>query len=109
MTKTKNILFFNEIDKHDLPKVGGKGANLGEMVKAGFPVPNGFAVTVAAFDIFVDENSLNREIFSLLKTLDVNKPDQLNSISGRIRNKIKKSKIPKVVSDDTIKAYKKLI
>lgn len=109
MTKTKNILFFNEIDKHDLPKVGGKGANLGEMVKAGFPVPNGFAVTVAAFDIFVDENSLNREIFSLLKTLDVNKPDQLNNISRRIRGKIKKSKIPKVVSDDTIRAYKKLI
>jgi len=55
VTAQKYILFFNQIDKDDLPLVGGKGANLGEMTKAGFPVPNGFAVTVAAYDAFLDE------------------------------------------------------
>jgi len=39
------VVWFREIDKDDIPLVGGKGANLGEMVKAGFPVPNGFIVT----------------------------------------------------------------
>ncbi len=39
----KYVLYFNEIDQFALPYVGGKGANLGEMTKAGFPVPEGFA------------------------------------------------------------------
>jgi len=39
------VMHFNEIDSTSLPDVGGKGANLGEMIKAGFPVPQGFCVT----------------------------------------------------------------
>jgi len=50
------IVFFKEIDKHDIPIVGGKGANLGEMTQAGFPVPNGFAITVEGYDRFIEEN-----------------------------------------------------
>jgi len=37
-----NVMHFDEIDKTNLAAVGGKGANLGEMSKAGFPVPQGF-------------------------------------------------------------------
>lgn len=48
MTALPLVAFFKDIDKNDLASVGGKGANLGEMTKAGFPVPNGFAVTVAS-------------------------------------------------------------
>ncbi|HRS23071.1 MAG TPA: PEP/pyruvate-binding domain-containing protein, partial [Candidatus Woesebacteria bacterium] len=38
------ILWFNEVDKEDIPLVGGKGANLGEMTKIGAAVPDGFIV-----------------------------------------------------------------
>ena len=41
----KNILWFKDISKNDIPAVGGKGANLGEMTNFGIPVPPGFAVT----------------------------------------------------------------
>lgn len=108
MPASKNILFFKEIDKNDLPKVGGKGANLGEMTQAGFPVPNGFAVTVAGYDIFLEENELSREINNLQKTVDVDDPRQLNNTSRKIQRLVNSSKIPKTVSDDVIKAYKKL-
>ena len=40
---------FDSIDKRDLALVGGKGANLGEMTRAGFPVAGGFCVTTDAF------------------------------------------------------------
>ena len=46
------VLNFNEIDKKDLAFVGGKGANLGEMTKAGFPVPQGFCVTTERLSYF---------------------------------------------------------
>ena len=39
------ILSFDNIRANDLPLVGGKGANLGELTGAGFPVPPGFCLT----------------------------------------------------------------
>ena len=43
---------FTQIQAADLPLVGGKGANLGEMTRAGFPIPPGFCVTTVAFAQF---------------------------------------------------------
>ena len=108
MTAQKNILFFKEIDKHDLSKVGGKGANLGEMTKAGFPVPNGFAVTVTAYDLFLDFNNLQDNINKILEDLDVNDSQKLRYFARKIQKIIKSSEIPKEVSEDIIKAYKRL-
>lgn len=49
------VLPFDLIGAPDLPLVGGKGANLGEMARAGFPVPPGFCVTTRAFDRFLGQ------------------------------------------------------
>ncbi len=48
----KELLFFNEIDKSMNAYVGGKGANLGEMTRAGLPVPYGFCLTTRVYDEF---------------------------------------------------------
>jgi pyruvate,water dikinase len=37
---------FDEIGKDDLALAGGKGANLGELSRAGLPVPPGFVVAM---------------------------------------------------------------
>jgi pyruvate,water dikinase len=50
---------FEELGIADVPRVGGKCASLGEMTKAGFPVPPGFAVSTRAFDEVV--GPLDRE------------------------------------------------
>ena len=47
------IKHFSEIDDADLPRVGGKGLNLGKLTKAGFPVPKGFCVTTDAYRLSV--------------------------------------------------------
>ena len=49
------IKHFSEIDENDLPNVGGKGLNLGKLTKAGFPVPQGFCVTTAAYRFAVKD------------------------------------------------------
>ena len=102
------ILDFSKIDKRDIPLVGGKGANLGEMVKAGFPVPLGFAVTVAAYDTFLKENNLSIKIKKTLAEIDVNDPGQLDRASKNITGTLVKSKIPDAVAREVISAYKKL-
>ena len=50
-----NILWFRDIKKEDIPSVGGKGSNLGEMYNADIPIPSGFCVTVEAYKEFLEE------------------------------------------------------
>jgi len=108
MSAQKNIAFFKEIDKHSLPLVGGKGANLGEMTKAGFPVPNGFAVTVHAYDRFIQHNNISDNIYSIIKDADINNSEELQSASKKIERMITKGEIPKDITHDIFSAYKKL-
>ena len=102
------VRFFKDIDKNDTPSVGGKGANLGEMTKAGFPVPNGFAITIDAYDRFLEENDIAKKIYEILDVTDVNHPVQLNSASLKIQKLIAESEINQEDSKEIIKAYKKL-
>src|SRR5262249_5939742 len=60
-------LSLEEVDGTRLPDVGGKGANLGELTRAGFPVPAGFCVTTAAYRDFVRASG---ELAALLDALD---------------------------------------
>ena len=60
-------LSFGEVDGTRLPEVGGKGANLGELTRAGFPVPAGFCVTTAAYREFVRASG---ELDALLDSLE---------------------------------------
>src|SRR5690242_11596938 len=53
---------FRSLSKHDTGIAGGKGASLGEMARAGFPVPSGFVILSSAFDQLLDDANLNRKI-----------------------------------------------
>ncbi len=108
MTAKPLTLFFKELDKHSLPQVGGKGANLGEMTQAGFPVPNGFAVTVASYDAFLEHNQISEHINEIMAGLDVNQPDQLDLASKKVHKLVIQSEIPQEVVNEIAKAYQKL-
>lgn len=56
---SKYIYPFNEIRKTDVATAGGKGANLGEMVCAGIPVPTGAVLCAAAYDLFLENNRID--------------------------------------------------
>ncbi|MEM4976858.1 MAG: PEP/pyruvate-binding domain-containing protein, partial [Desulfurococcaceae archaeon] len=66
------VLWLEEVRKEDTPLVGGKNANLGEMIAAGIPVPPGFAVTAYAFKYFLERTGLGEKIYDMLRKLDVN-------------------------------------
>jgi pyruvate,water dikinase len=102
------VTFFKDIDKNDTPLVGGKCANLGEMTQSGFPVPNGFAITVAAYDLFLKENDIVKKIYDILASIDANDPVQLNSASTRIQKMVINGRIPHEVVQEVILSYKKL-
>jgi phosphoenolpyruvate synthase/pyruvate phosphate dikinase len=49
---------FIQVRRGDLEEAGGKGANLGELSRAGFPMPPGFVRTTAAYQDFVNANGI---------------------------------------------------
>ncbi len=56
------------LTRYDLPRAGGKGANLGELLRAGLPVPHGFTITTAAYDRFLAHSDLHQTIAASLRS-----------------------------------------
>jgi pyruvate,water dikinase len=108
MPAKPNVTFFKDLDKGDGELVGGKGANLGEMTRAGFPVPNGFAVTVQVYDDFLAENNLAKRIYEILASTDVNDPAQLAGAARTIQKMVIEGKFPETAAKEITKAYRKL-
>jgi pyruvate,water dikinase len=107
--REKFIVWFEEVNKEDVSIVGGKGANLGEMTNAGFPIPYGFVVTAKAFFYFIESNKLNGQIYPLLKNINYNRPEELQQVSDLIQNKIYHSPIPDDLEKAIIHYYEHII
>lgn len=104
----KFVVWFNEVDKEDIDIVGGKGANLGEMTKAGFPVPPGFIVTANAYRHFLDVTHIRSKIESALHGLDVSNSVNLANASKKIITLMTRSEFPKEIAHEIIAAYFRL-
>lgn len=102
------VVWFKDVDKDDVNIVGGKGANLGEMVQAGFPVPNGFIVTASAYFHFIKENNLAQKIKHLLQTANFNKPDSLVQVSNHIKKYIIQGEVSEQLTKEIFTAYRTL-
>jgi pyruvate,water dikinase len=104
----KNVMWFEELNRGSLAEAGGKGANLGEMSFAGFPIPPGFVTTSDAYFKHLDANNLREEIGNILKDLDVNDSEKLNKASEKIKKLIIEGAVPKDIEEDIFNNYKKL-
>jgi len=104
----KAIVWFNEVTKEDVPTVGGKGANLGEMTKAKIPVPPGFIVTADAYFDFLEKTRLTNEILKLLKPLNPDNSNQLHQIAGQVKQLIIDTPIPPEIAKEIEQAYDKM-
>lgn len=101
----KYVAWFKDIDKGDGEVVGGKGANLGEMTRAGFPVPNGYVVTVHAYRTFLDDAHIRSKIEETLHGLDVSDSKALQKAALAVQHIITRSEFPKDIAHDIINAY----
>lgn len=103
-----NIKFFKELSNKDGSIAGGKGASLGEMTKIGIPVPSGFVVLSSAFDLFLKEAGLDKDIKQILSQVDYADIGSVDNASTKIRKLIGSQKIPEILKQEIFSAYKKL-
>jgi pyruvate,water dikinase len=99
---------FSQIGKKDAAIAGGKGASLGEMTQAGLKVPPGFVILAEAFDRFLEETDLTQELESQLRKVNYKDVNSVDGASSSIRALIASVKMPKDLSLDIIKEFKKL-
>ena len=104
----KEVVWFDQVSKKDIPLVGGKGANLGEMTAAGIPVPQGFIVTAVAYFDFVEESGIQGKIRSLLEPVDVHDSRQLQDSAEKVQELITSAKMPANIEEEIRKAYVKM-
>jgi phosphoenolpyruvate synthase/pyruvate phosphate dikinase len=103
----KFVLYFTEIDKKSLPYVGGKGANLGEMTKAGFPIPQGFCVTTSAYQAFIEASDEMNRFFSQLDQIHADDLDEIRRLGLAIRNHLEHVPIPSDVQAAILEAWRR--
>ncbi|MCU6709107.1 phosphoenolpyruvate synthase [Paenibacillus sp. J5C_2022] len=101
----KYVLSFREIDKSCLPYVGGKGANLGEMSQAGFPVPDGFCVTTYAYQVLLLGSEEIGELLERLDELRQEDSDGIKEWGGRIREHILSMTMPEQMEHAILDAW----
>lgn len=107
----KYIKFFDEISLKDTSLVGGKNSSLGEMYQHlranNVRVPYGFAVTIQAYEAFIDHNNLASQIAEIMSNLK----DDLGSLSevgSQVRQLIRSGEYPTDLSEEITQAYKLL-
>lgn len=101
-------LWFQEVGRKDGNLVGGKGANLGEMTKAGIPVPEGFIVTAQAYFYFLDKTNLREKIREKLTELNIDDSEKLQKVSEEIKKIIEKAEMPREIAAEIVKYYEKI-
>lgn len=108
MTSSPFIVWIEKLRADNIDLAGGKGANLGELVSAGVPVPPGFVVTTKAYREFIESSGLGEKIISMLEGLDVNDTARLEEVSRKIRQMILDTPIPSHIEDAIKSAYREL-
>ncbi len=109
MKQSNFVLWFKDLGKEDIPLVGGKCANLGELLgQIGVPVPNGFAISAYTYQVFLEKAQTDKEIKTLLSSIDIADIGSLQDASMKIRKHIEDLSIPKQIAKAISDAYQEL-
>ena len=110
------VLPFNKLTRKSVDIAGGKGASLGEMIKAKLPVPPGFVVLATAFESFLNDTpppvgkgqDLNVAIEAELNKVRHNDVNSVNGASAKIQGMILASEMPEPIQKEIVASFKKL-
>jgi pyruvate,water dikinase len=106
------IRWFRDLGLADVPAVGGKNASLGELYReltgAGVRVPDGFAITAAAYRHFMQASGLAATVADLLSGLEVANLAHLAERGLAIRHAITAAALPPDLQEAIVAAYDRL-
>src|ERR671917_871501 len=98
----------DEVGKDEFALAGGKGANLGELSRAGLPVPPGYVVTTRAYDAFVEVSGIKGEVVALASAPQAEDPAGFEEVSEGVRALFSGGRVPQEMADEIHAAYQEL-
>jgi pyruvate,water dikinase len=104
----KHVIWLKDCSSQYYLQVGGKNANLGEMLQIGLRVPPGFAVTTHAFDTFWEKERVRNQIIRILSEIPSEDVKALEEAGRDVRSLIESSPIPESIAKQIRGNYKKL-
>ena len=104
----ERIKWFDDISKQDVAVAGGKGANLGELTRAGLPVPPGFVVTASAYLEALDIAGVRADLRERAASADTLDEEALTALVSDMRELVHKAGIPDALRHDVLDAYHRL-
>jgi pyruvate,water dikinase len=102
------IAWFGDVSRDDVSRVGGKGANLGELTRAGLPVPPGFVVTANAYLRAIDQAGTRLELRQRVDALDVDDPAALAQAAADCQECVRSAGMPDAMRRALLDAYAQL-
>jgi pyruvate,water dikinase len=105
---TLYVLDFADIGKDDVQRCGGKGANLGELARAGVRVPPGFCIVAGALSYVLESASLVEPIAEIAGRLDFDDASALEAETARIRELIVEAPVPIDLESEILDRYRTL-
>jgi pyruvate,water dikinase len=104
----QSILWFDALSKASTPIAGGKGANLGEMTRAGLPVPPGFVVSAAAFVAALEAAGIRARLLELFAAVDPDDSTGLARTSKEMQDLVLQMDLPPELRAELAQAYARL-
>ncbi len=102
LTRVRPIVDLSEVGLADVGLVGGKGANLGEMIAAGFPVPPGFVVTAEAYLDAMEHAGLRDQLAEHARNAAALTPEALADQAREMRNSVRSCELPAALAEDVL-------
>jgi pyruvate, water dikinase len=104
------VIWLGDVGREDLPTVGGKGANLGELTAGGFPVPPGYVVTADGYLRAMEDGGVRGELVALFgdSSTQADDPIALADFAGRLQALVRKAGVPKELGEQVLAAYHQL-
>ena len=108
---TAHVVWFDDLKRSDVAKVGGKNSSLGEMIQElglqGVDVPPGFATTSDAYWHFIDENQIRESIGKSIADWTAGKAS-LSETGAAIRQLFLRADWPAATAAAIVEAYRSL-
>lgn len=108
MISSENISWFADVTLRDRLRVGGKGASLGELARAGIRVPPGFVVCTRAFERFLAALESEEAIRTQVENLNAQDLHAITAASKKLQERIENTPLPEDLRADLLAAHTEL-
>jgi pyruvate,water dikinase len=99
------VRWFDDIGLADVASVGGKGANLGELTRAGMPVPRGFVVTAQAYLEAVDRAGSRQKLVDRVAAIDLVDTAAIDDAALELQGVVADAEVFAELRDEVVAAY----